>query len=117
MSQVVVYAAGLAAGLLVGFVLHELAHWAVLKLTGYDATLSLWPPAVDGFELSTPTPTAVRLAAIAPALLGLVVAAIGGTASLFEAALFPVVVGAVSRLLWLSPQDRDIAFGGLMQSL
>lgn len=105
-------AVGLLAGLLSGFVLHEVAHWVVLRGAGYDASLSLWPPVVDGWTSEYPAPPAVRLAAGAPALLGLAVGSVGVGVSVHMPLLFPAVVGAVVRLCWLSPADRDIALKG-----
>ena len=109
----VLAAGGFLFGVLLGFVGHELAHYAVLQATGHEPNLSLWPPTVDGFTASVPVPLDVRAAAVAPLIVGVVVAAAGLTVAVVEPLVATVAIGAATRFCWLSPQDRDIALGRL----
>lgn len=99
----------LGPGMALGYVGHELAHYGVLKAAGRDACLSLWPPRV-GFSTSVPIPAEVRLAAVAPALLGVAVIAVS-LKWWADPLVFGTVVGAVVRLFKLSPADRRLALG------
>lgn len=104
----VMVAAFLLLGLMWGFVMHEVAHWVVLRLAGLDDGLSLWPPRAS-FSLDGRVTPPMRLAAVAPALLGLVVVAIAfASASLLSVAF---AAGAGGRLFALSPADRAVFRG------
>lgn len=110
--EIAVAVVGLLVGYAVGLLGHELSHYVVLAATGYGPKLQLWPPKVHGWRTPAPLPVEVRFAAVAPALGGIAIAIVGFGASLFEPLLFPVVLGVVIQMCWLSTGDRDIALGG-----
>jgi hypothetical protein len=106
-----VLAGSLLPGMLVGYVAHEVAHWVVLRAGGWDDGLSLWPPRA-GFAAPEPLPVGVRIAAVAPALLGGSVALLAVvTAPGFGIVWWGACVGACSRLFYLSAADRAVARG------
>ncbi len=101
---------GLLLGLPLGYLAHEAAHYVVLAAAGRQ-------PQFDWQQLSNPsvsysvpagrTPLDVRVAALAPALLGLVaVGGIVGSVLLGSRFLFAFCIGLCPRLFWLSPKDR-----------
>lgn len=107
---------GLLAGIVVGGVVHELAHYAVLLASGIPCRFQPWPPRVF-FKPTQPLSTEIRLAAVAPAVVGffttmaLGVAAVAGAP--FGLAEWLFFGGVIARLLQLSPQDRRVARGQL----
>lgn len=107
MTSLTVLAAALIAGLVFGFIGHELAHWAVLKVFGLDDGLTLWPPRV-GFHLRRPIPFGARAAAVAPAVVGV---ALFPVALLLGVEAVAFAAGAIPRFLALSQADRDVAAG------
>lgn len=110
MSESLAIVGGLLTGLGVGFVAHELAHYVVAAVAGRRPALSLWPPRV-GLDIHGRT-WDVRLAAVAPALLGVVVVAVVVSLEAWsEPLLWSFAVGMCVRLFALSPEDRDIALG------
>ncbi|UIP01701.1 hypothetical protein Hbl1158_17000 (plasmid) [Halobaculum sp. CBA1158] len=114
MSPTVWLMVSVAVGLVVGYLLHEVAHYAPLKAAGYDATVSWWPPQVE-FESELPAPPIVRVAAVAPAVVG---ATLIGAGVVFVNQLsvftFGFLVGVCIRLCWLSQVDRVIAVRGML---
>jgi hypothetical protein len=116
MNTLVLFGA-LLPGMAVGYVAHEVAHWVVLRAGGYDDGLSLWPPRA-GFTAPRPLPVTVRVAAVAPALLGATVAALAlVTAPGFGVVWWGACVGACSRLFYLSAADRAVARGEVPNQL
>lgn len=102
--------AAFAAGVLAGYVTHELAHYVVLWVAGRNPTLSLWPPKAT-FTTPAHVPLDVRVAAVAPALLGVLVAVTALAAATVSAVWFVFLVAACARLFALSPTDRQLAAG------
>ena len=107
-------AGGLLAGVVVGYVGHELTHYVVAVLAGRRPMLSLCRMSV---ELDVhPLTWEVRLAAVAPALVGVLVCA----AAIFVEAwtdppIFAFLAGVAVRMFALSPADRRIALGTAYQ--
>ena len=106
-------------GMLAGIQLHESAHYVVLKVAGRSPTMVL-PSLADGriaarVDFDQPedqTPMDIRLAAVAPLLAALLLAApillVG-----FELG-YTGLAGAVALLIWtgkLSKPDRQCAAG------
>jgi hypothetical protein len=120
-AEIILVLLAAGTGLLLGSVVHELSHYAVLRISGHDPTL-LWPQ-LDASRLqfrveyehpTSVTPITVRLAAVAPVAGGLVLAAgllISGVTS--SAAGLAFTVGSVIWALKLSPQDRAVVRGDL----
>lgn len=102
--------AAFLVGVVAGYVGHEVAHYAVLRVAGRNATLSLWPPKAT-FTTPAHVPLDVRVAAVAPALLGVLVAVTALAAATVSAVWFVFLVGACARLFALSPTDRQLAAG------
>ena len=103
--------AALIPGLVFGYVAHELAHWVVLRAWGRDDGLSLWPPRA-GFVSPVPIPLDVRLAAVAPALVGVgVICGVVVVGGQLGAVGWGVVSGTCVQLFRLSPADRRVARG------
>ncbi|OAQ52544.1 hypothetical protein HTG_13045 [Natrinema mahii] len=125
-SDVVVAGPALAIAIAVGLVAHEWSHAAVLRLARVEYAVSYFPGRADGLlalvttrpwaavhprPTGTEPPWALRLAALAPALLAVPVFGLGLTGHL--TAETPVV--AAAAIGWLacalpSPQDFSVAF-------
>lgn len=125
-SNVVVAGCALALAVAIGLVAHEWTHAAVLRLARVEYSVSYFPGRTDGpvallttrpWAAVHPRPTgreppwALRLAALAPALLALPV--FGLAAAGYVTTETPVV--AAAAIGWLacalpSPQDFSIAF-------
>lgn len=102
--------AAFLAGVLAGYVGHEIAHYVVLLVAGRNPSLSLWPPKAT-FTTPAHVPLDVRAAAVAPALVGVLVALTALVAAARSPLAFVFGVGACARLFALSPTDRALAFG------
>lgn len=110
-SSLLVMWLALLPGFALGYVGHELAHYAVLRVCGRDDGLSLWPPRAK-LVTPAPVPLDVRVAAVAPALVGLgLVAAALLASGVLGLVGWGLVIGACSRLFHLSPADRQMARG------
>jgi len=101
---------GLVLGLPTGYLAHEGAHYLVLAASGREPQVSFARLSNPSVSYSVPagrTPLDVRVAALAPALLG-VVALGGAVVSLAAGSAFAwgFCVGLCPRLFWLSPKDR-----------
>lgn len=108
---------GLVLGLPCGYLAHELAHYIVLAAGGREPHLSfeqLGNPSVSYAVPRGRPPLDVRLAAVAPALAGLV--AVGGAViglAIGNSFVWGFCLGLCPRLFWLSPKDRSTAYSGL----
>lgn len=110
-GELLVMWAALLPGFAVGYVGHELSHYAVLRAAGRDDGLSLWPPRAK-LVTPVPVPLDVRLAAVAPALVGFgLIAAALLASDVLGLIGWGLVIGACSRLFHLSPVDRQMARG------
>jgi hypothetical protein len=105
----------IAIGAVVGVLAHEFAHYAVLRLGGFEPRLC-WPIVKDGAVIPRtsfvvpdgPTPVEVRAAALAPVVAGVVVAPV---AVLVIVSSPRVLAGAsVGFWIWLAkPSRKDLA--------
>lgn len=105
--NVAAFLLALVLGLLAGYIGHEVAHWLVLRVGGYDAGLSLWPPQA-GVRTPQPVPLLVRVAAVAPLLLGFYVVVYG---AVLGGLWMVAAIGAGARLCYLSQSDVRLARG------
>jgi len=101
---------GLLFGLPLGYVAHEGAHYLVLAAAGRKPQVSfqrLSNPSVSYTVPQGRTPVDVRVAALAPALFGMVAVA-GAVVGLAVGSplLWGFCIGLCPRLFWLSPKDR-----------
>lgn len=109
MSDVLLFT-GLLLGLPLGYIVHELAHYLVLAARGRDPQLSFQRLSNPSVSYSVPRgrpPLDVRVAALAPALFGVV--AVGGAVvglAIGNSFVWGFCVGLCPRLFWLSPKDR-----------
>lgn len=111
MIGAVVALLGIMAGFTVGHLAHEAAHYVVAAVFGRQPKLVVGVPLAVRFETDM-IDAGARLAAVAPALLGAVVAAVATITYPVVPEALPVWVGAIFALCMLSPADRDIALGG-----
>lgn len=99
----------LLLGVLVGYVAHELAHAVVLVLAGEVRVTNVRLSGVQ-FDAPTPIPWSVRVAAVAPALVGvglfLAVLFLGATVNWLY-----LTAGISARCVMLSKADRQLARG------
>ncbi|WP_226041988.1 hypothetical protein [Natrinema sp. DC36] len=125
-TNVVVAGCALALAVAIGLVAHEWAHATVLRLARVEYSVSYFPGRPDGIVALVTTrpwaavhprptgnesPWALRLAALAPALLA--IPAFGLAAAGYVTSDTPIV--AAAAIGWLacalpSPQDFSVAF-------
>lgn len=111
MNALVVIWLALLPGFAVGYVGHELSHYAVLAAAGRNPSLSLWPPRAR-FSYDGRVGWDIRLAAVAPVLSAVVlVVSVVAAPVTIGAAGWGVVIGACTRLCYLSRADRKFALG------
>lgn len=111
MNDLILIWLALIPGFALGYVGHELSHYVVLAAAGRKPSLSLWPPRAR-FSFQGRVSWDIRLAALAPVLSAvvLVVSVIAMPVSVGPLG-WGIVIGACSRLCYLSPVDRAFALG------